>query len=192
MSFGGVSATVDNKPVAISYISPTQINVLSPLTSDTGSVPVQVTTSYGTSAIMLATMQPVAPAFLIIDPPNGHVAARHADFSLLGPAAYSSPAYTFTPAKPGETVLVYGVGFGQTSPPITNQQTGVGPLPTLPTVTIGGIPAVVLAGGAGLTAPGLYQLNVTVPANAPNGDLAIIATYNGVTTQASAVITVQQ
>jgi uncharacterized protein (TIGR03437 family) len=56
-------------------------------------------------------------------------------------------------------------------------------------VTIGNLPATVSF--AGLVGPGLYQLNLTVPASAPAGDLPIIASYNGVTTQSTAVITVQ-
>ena len=35
-TLGGVSATIDNKPAAIYYISPTQINVLAPLDTATG------------------------------------------------------------------------------------------------------------------------------------------------------------
>jgi len=39
--------------------------------------------------------------------------------------------------------------------------------------------------------PGLYQLNLTVPQSAPAGDLPIVATYEGASTQSTAVITVQ-
>jgi uncharacterized protein (TIGR03437 family) len=44
---------------------------------------------------------------------------------------------------------------------------------------------------AGLISPGLYQFNVVVPATAPQGDNAISATYNGVTTQPGVLINVQ-
>jgi uncharacterized protein (TIGR03437 family) len=189
-SLSGVSATVNNKQAAVFYISPTQINVLTPIDTATGAVPVQVTTSFGTSTPVMPMEQSVSPGFLVIDAPNSHVAARHLDYSLLGPASLSVPGYPFTPAKPGETVLLYAVGFGQTNPPITNQLTGLGPLPTLPTLTIGGIPTFVSF--AGLSGAGLYQFNIVVPANAPNGDLALSASYNGSVTQPGVVITVQQ
>jgi uncharacterized protein (TIGR03437 family) len=65
-----------------------------------------------------------------------------------------------------------------------------GALPTLPTVTVGGIAATVQY--AGVTAPGLYQFNVYVPAGAPNGDNALVATYNGFTTPSKVTITVQK
>jgi len=187
-TLGGVSATVNGKPAAIYYVSPVQINVLTPLDTATGAVGVQLTTPYGQSAIKTVTETQTSPAFLVIDA-QGHVAARHADYSLLGPSSLSSPGYTFTPAVPGETVLLYATGFGQTSPAISNQLTGLGSLPALPSVTIGGTPAAVP--GAGLSGPGLYQLNVTVPAGTPNGDISLLASYNGASTQANVVITVQ-
>jgi uncharacterized protein (TIGR03437 family) len=187
-AIAGVSATVSNKPAAIYYVSPTQVNILTPIDNSTGPVPVVLTTLYGSTAIVTPTMLQISPSFLVIDG-AGHVAARHADYSLAGPAALSAPGYTFTPVKPGETVLLYSVGFGQTSPAITDQLGGLGSLPTLPTVTIGGIPATVQA--AGISGPGLYQFNVVVPASAPAGDLTLSATYNGVNTQSGVTLTVQ-
>jgi uncharacterized protein (TIGR03437 family) len=191
ISLGGVSATVNNKPAAIFYISPTQINVLAPIDSAAGPVPVMVTTPYGTTAPLNPTEQPISLGFLVFDAPNAHIVAQHLpSYTLLGPASLSVPGYTFTPAKPGEFVIFYATGFGQTNPPITDQLSGTGPLPTLPSVTIGGLPAEVKY--AGLASPGLYQLNVIIPDAAPNGDLPVVATYNGATTQTGAVITVQQ
>lgn len=184
---GGVSATVDNIAAAIYYVSPTQVNILAPLDTALGSVPVQLNTPYGLTAIKTATELATSPAFLVIDT-AGHVAARHSDYSLVGPASLDAPGYTFTAAKPGETVLLYATGFGQTNPPIANQLTGLGPLPSLPSVTIGNLPATVSY--AGLSAAGLYQFNVIVPASAPNGDLALSATYNGSSTQSNVLVTV--
>jgi uncharacterized protein (TIGR03437 family) len=44
---------------------------------------------------------------------------------------------------------------------------------------------------AGLVSPGLYQFNVIVPASAPDGDNAVVATYNGVATQSGMLLTIQ-
>jgi uncharacterized protein (TIGR03437 family) len=185
----GVSATVNNKPAAVYFVSPNQINVLTPIDSATGPVPVQVKTASGNSTVLTPTLQPLTPAFLVINT-QGHVAALHADNRLLGPAAISVPGYTFIPAKPGDIVQLYAVGFGQSNPPITDQLNGRGPLPSLPSVTIGAIPATV--GFAGIVGAGLYQLNVTVPTNAPDGDLALLATYNGASTQQNVLISVRR
>ena len=187
-TLGGVSATIDNKPAAIYYISPTQINVLAPLDTATGPVPVQVTTQYGKSIPLTPMEESISPGFLVIDL-AGHVAARHLDGSLLGPSSLDQPDYPFTPAKPGETVTVYATGFGQTNPPFTNQLSGTGPLPSIPSVIIGGLPAFV--GYAGIASPGLYQINIAIPLSATTGNLTLSATYNGVRTQTGVVIAVQ-
>jgi len=193
-TLGGVSATVDGLPAAIYYVSPTQVNLLTPLDSATGSVPVQLNTPYGMTAIKTATELQTSPAFFVIDAPAQHVAAVHLSGSLLGPTSLSQPGYPFTPAKPGEMVELYATGFGQTNPPFTGQLTNIGPyalsLATLPIVTIGNLPATVSF--AGLVTPGLYQFNVTVPTSAPNGDLPLVASYNGSLTQSGVLITVQQ
>lgn len=45
---------------------------------------------------------------------------------------------------------------------------------------------------AGLVFPGEFQFNVVVPSSLPDGDHAISATYNGVTTQTGFLLTVQK
>jgi len=57
-------------------------------------------------------------------------------------------------------------------------------------VTVGGLPAFVMY--AGVSAPGLYQLNVGIPLGAPTGDLTLSATYSGNRTQTGVVIAIQQ
>ena len=58
-----------------------------------------------------------------------------------------------------------------------------------PTAQIGGTNAVVQF--AGLVTPGLYQINLYVPTSTPNGDNAIMVQYNGQSTQAGVLLTVQ-
>ncbi|MCC6292165.1 MAG: hypothetical protein IT164_05915, partial [Bryobacterales bacterium] len=65
-----------------------------------------------------------------------------------------------------------------------------GTLPLLPTVSVVGLLATVQF--AGLISPGLFQLNITVPANAPDGDLMIRAGYLGALTQAQALLSVKR
>jgi len=188
-SLAGVSATINNRPAVISYISPTQINVLSPIDNATGPVAVQVTTPAGESTPVNPIEDSTSLGFFVIDT-AGHVAARHLNYSLLGDTSLSVAGYPFTPARPGETVLLFATGFGQTNPAIANQSTTAGTLPTLSSVTVGGLPAFVLY--AGVAAPGLYQFNVGIPMTAPTGDLTLSATYNGNRTQTGVVIAVQQ
>jgi uncharacterized protein (TIGR03437 family) len=179
---------VNGKPAYVYYISPTQINVLTPLDSALGPVGVQVMNTVGTSAVATVTMLQNSLGLFAFNS-GTYAAATHADGSLLGPPSLY-PGQT-TPAKPGETVVLYGNGFGQTDPPVTlGLAVQQGTLPHNPAITIGGQPADVIY--AAVISPGLYQFNVTVPASAPNGDLAVLATYAGVSTQAGVVITVAQ
>jgi uncharacterized protein (TIGR03437 family) len=76
------------------------------------------------------------------------------------------------------------------TPPLVNGAIPpVTALPTLPIITIGGLPAKV--DFAGIVAAGEYQFNVEVPAAAPNGDNLLVVSYNGSTTQSNVFITVQ-
>jgi uncharacterized protein (TIGR03437 family) len=97
---------------------------------------------------------------------------------------------TLRPDKPGESILIAATGFGATDTTITSGSlTQSGMLPALPVVSIGGTTAKVSF--AGLIAVGTYQINLVVPSIAPDGDLAIVATYNDLTTQSNVSITVQ-
>src|ERR1035441_4883697 len=56
-SLDNVSVTVNGKLPYIYYISPVQINILTPLDSSAGTASVQVKTAAGTSAVATVTMQ---------------------------------------------------------------------------------------------------------------------------------------
>jgi len=185
---GNVSVKVDGKPAYVYYISETQINVLTPLDGAQGQVPIVVTNGTNSTAPFTVNMRTAAPSFLLFGATKS-VVATHADGSLLGPASMSVPGYPFSPAHTGETIVLYGVGFGlPTTTLVDGSASQSGPLPALPAIQIGGAPAAVQF--AGLISPGLYQLNVVVPPTAATGDNALIATYGGFTTPAGAVIAV--
>jgi uncharacterized protein (TIGR03437 family) len=70
-----------------------------------------------------------------------------------------------SPARAGEYVQLYATGLGATDPPVPAGQTAVAPCVAAVTVTINGIPAGVAYAGLQGQYPGLYQINVQVPAN---------------------------
>jgi uncharacterized protein (TIGR03437 family) len=182
----GVSVTVNGTAAYIYYISPTQINILTPPGPLNGSAQIVVTNN-GLNASATAQAAAISPSFFVFSD-NQHVAAIHLDGSLLGPSSLSVPGYTFTPAAPGETVSIYANGFGPTSVPVVSgSSTQSGTLSPTPSVTIGGVAATVSF--AGLISPGLFQFNVTIPANAPGGDEPIVAQFNGATTQPGTLLT---
>jgi uncharacterized protein (TIGR03437 family) len=185
----GVSATVNGKSAFVYYISAAQVNILTPPDAMQGPVEVEVNNNGATSTAFTVQANPISPSFFIFSG-TPYAAAVHANGNLLGPASMSVPGYTFSPAKPGEIVLLYANGFGPTSTPVVSGSiVQSGALSPLPVITIGGITATVQF--AGLVFPGQFQFNVVVPANAPDGDNALTATYNGVTTQSGVLLTVQ-
>jgi uncharacterized protein (TIGR03437 family) len=68
-------------------------------------------------------------------------------------------------AVPGDTIVLYGIGFGPTTPDnpagVIVQDTNA--LNTSMDVSIGGVPAQVQYAGLTATFVGLYQFNVVVP-----------------------------
>jgi uncharacterized protein (TIGR03437 family) len=170
-----VSVTVKGKSAYVAYISPTQVNILTPPDLPQGYVQVQLTNNGSTSAVYTAQVEAVAPAFFVFGS-GPYVAATHADGTYIGPTSLL-PGLT-TPAKPGEVVVLYTNGFGPTVPPVvagSSQQSGI--LSPPPVVDIGGTPAVIQF--AGLISPGLYQLNVVVPTFTPDGDNFVVAKPSG-------------
>jgi uncharacterized protein (TIGR03437 family) len=188
-SLEGVSVTINGVAAYVEYISPGQINVLAPDDATVGTVQVQVTTAQQNSNSLSGQKAKFAPAFFTFGG-GAFVAARHADFSLVGAANLVAGVVT-QPAKPGETILLYGTGFGPTNPPLPSAQlvTTPAPLANPVQISIGGVTAAVTFGG--LVAPGLYQFNVTLP-NLPNGDAAVLATIGGISSETGVSVTVQQ
>jgi uncharacterized protein (TIGR03437 family) len=183
----GVSVTVNGKPAFVYYISPSQINILTPPDAMSGAVPVQVTVNGVPGSSVTAQVQALSPSFFVFSG-GPYVAATHANGSLLGPATLY-PGST-TPAKPGETIVLYANGFGPTSTPVVSGallQSGI--LSPPPAIKIGGIAATVQF--AGLVSPGEYQFNVVVPSSIPDGDQPITATYNGSQTLPGTLIAIQ-
>ena len=157
-SLDGVSVTIDGKPAGVSYISPNQLNVLVPDDSAVGPVNVVVSNSAGSSAPFSVAMVPYSPAFFTLD--GNHVIAQHLDYTLVAPVGFGGTA---RPASAGETIIIYGTGFGATNPPtpFSSLVAATAPLANPVTVTVGGISATVLY--VGIDAIGEYQLNVTLP-----------------------------
>lgn len=187
LNLDSISATVNGKSAFIYYVSPSQINILTPPDAMPGQVKVVVTNDGTVGASFTAQAQARSPSFFVF---NGgpYLAATHSGGTLLGPSTLFPGSST--PAKPNEIVVLYANGFGPTSTPITSGAiVQSGSLSPLPVVTIGGATATVHF--AGLISPGLFQFNVEVPSNTPDGDQPIVATYSGQRTQAGALITVQ-
>jgi uncharacterized protein (TIGR03437 family) len=198
----GVCVEFGNVRAPIFSVFPTQINVQVPAV-DPGNVAVQVvrdcdTPQSASSAPMNVTAQPAAPEFFYFVPSASGVNPIAAVNSLTGAyigAAGLIPGATFTPAKPGDYITLFATGFGATKPsfPPGVLPSGVASVTAPVTVKFGGVtldPSDILYTGLSSFA-GLYQLNLHVPANMPNGDQPVVITVGGVASPAKAFITVQ-
>ena len=98
-----------------------------------------------------------------------------------GPGQGCWLASASTPTTPNEVVVLYAVRFGLPSTALTDgssSQSGV--LQPLPVCSVGVNPAV--DAFAGLIGPGLYQINLTIPAGTPSKDNSIGCTFKGAST----------
>jgi uncharacterized protein (TIGR03437 family) len=176
-SLDRTAVTIAGQSAFVSYISPTQVNAQVPANTGTGPLPLTVSTAVGTSAsatLTVTTVQPGlwAPADFIVGGKQ-YVGATHLDGTFVAPPGALPSVYTASYAKPGETIILYGVGFGTVSPGIPPgqvvQQANVLTLPIQ--FNFGSTPAgVPLYYGLAGNFVGLYEFYVVVP-NLANSDL---------------------
>ncbi|MFN9085045.1 MAG: choice-of-anchor V domain-containing protein [Acidobacteriota bacterium] len=190
----GVRVTIDGLPAFINFVSANQINVQAPALTRTGMVPVVVTTPGGTSETVMANVVREAPGlFLFTQSPVRYPAVvRATDGRFIAPTGLF-PGVTTEPAKPGDILLLFGTGFGPTTPAVVPGRvfSGAAPLADLSAlqVRIGGMS--VVPSFAGLSGSGLYQFNVTVP-NLPDGNHRIEMLINGQQIQADVQLAVRR
>jgi len=195
-SLGGVSVTVDGKPAYLAYVSPTQINAQAPDDATEGLVTVTVSAPNGTASatVLLSSYDPSFSLFDakhvagIIPTPDGSGHYGNGTYDILGPAGQFS--FTARPVKVGETLEVFGMGFGPTSSnsPAGQPFTGTAFLNYQMTLKIGG--ALVSPTFSGLIGSGIYQFTFVVPTMG-SGDQLIQAIVNGNGTTPPAYVTVQ-
>jgi uncharacterized protein (TIGR03437 family) len=186
-SLAGTSVRVDGRAAAISFVSPNQLNVQIPDYTASGSVKVEVNSPYGL-ATGTASVQLLAPAIFPVAIGNTTFAAAVGlDGVLIAPPVQIPGARL---ARPGESLQVFGTGFGET---VVHQPAGqlVNPTPLadIVTATVCGQPARVSY--AGLVGVGLNQINITVP-TLPPGNCPIQLTIKGAATQDGVVLPVGQ
>jgi uncharacterized protein (TIGR03437 family) len=189
-SLDGVSVTVNNKPAFLSYVSPTQINLQAPDDGSLGKVSVAVTNN-GAAATSYVDLQPTCPAFFSW---GVNTVATRPDFSLVGPANLF-PGVTMSPAKPGEVIILWGIGFGPVQPAVpagqlaSTSQISYGV--NMPAVFIGGVQAdpiySVLAPGYA----GLFQVAVKVPQALADGAQPVVVQLGGYSSPDGFVLAVQ-
>jgi uncharacterized protein (TIGR03437 family) len=206
-SLDGISAMVNGKPAYIWYLSPTQINVQAPEDTFVGSTTIAVTNCKATSPAFGVSQRALAPGLLspaAYGSPYGGEQYLVATFAsdgayVLNTSLGASFGLNSRPAKPGDVIVAYGIGFGDVTPSMLPgtiagaSNTLVNPV----TISFGGsfggtAPTVATVGYQGLAGGfvGLYEFYVTVP-NVTSGDHPINVMQGGVALPQTLYLTVQ-
>jgi uncharacterized protein (TIGR03437 family) len=190
-SVDGVSVSMGGKPAYVYFLSSGQLNVLAP-DVPAGPINVTVTTPGGTSANFATTASVYDPAFFLW--PGNQAVATRTDYSFaVKPGTFAGA--TTVAAKPGETLILWATGFGPTTPAapggaaVPSDQTYA--TATLPSVSIGNIPATVAGAALASGSAGLYQIAIQVPGSLTDGNWPIQAMIGGVSSPSGTILTVQ-
>lgn len=154
-TLAGTQVLVNGIPAPIYYASPVQIGFQIPTElSAGGTATVQVTAAGQSSTPSTVNIAQFAPGVFFTGTNVG--AVTHADGSAVT---------TANPAAQGETVIIYGSGFGATAPAVATGLLSTGTTNTITsaTATIDGLPATVNFSGLANCCVGLNQVNVVVP-----------------------------
>jgi uncharacterized protein (TIGR03437 family) len=182
-----VSVTIGGVPAYVSYVSPTQVNVEVPAGAPTGGADAVVLTYNAqqsvASQILVTGLQGgiLAPASFHV---NGkqYAAAFHADNTFVTNGTV--PGVQGTPAKVGETIVFYGLGFGPVNPPAVSYagQIAQGQTTLENPVTFlfnGALEATPVYQGLSPGLTGVDQFDVTIPQGLPPGDVSLTVLQNG-------------
>jgi uncharacterized protein (TIGR03437 family) len=146
---GATTVQVNGQSARVIAATPFQVNAQIPVGTAAGSAQLTVTSSNGSAQQQVAISQ-VAPAIFSIS--ASQAAITNSDNSLNT---------TSNPAKRGGVIVIYATGFGATA--------SSGAATTTITVVIGGAELSVAYAGVSPGTPGLYQVNVALPAAMPPG-----------------------
>ena len=191
-SLDGVTVLFSGKPAYLTYISPTQINLLVPDVAS-GGVSVVVTNNGITPTGLFNTPSSQnGPAFFVW--PGNQAVATRTDYSYAVKSGTFASLSTLA-AKPGDVLILWGTGFGPTNPvtpvgiPIPGDKTYSAA--AAPTITINNVQATVYGAALAPGFAGLYQVAIQVPASLADGDWPIVATVGGVLSPSGVVLSVQ-
>jgi uncharacterized protein (TIGR03437 family) len=134
-----------------------------------------------------------SPAFFVW--PSGQPVATHTDFTWAVKNGTFAGTTTVA-AKPGETIILWGTGFGPTNPPapvgIQVPATATYSTTTLPSITVLATAATVYGAALAPGYAGLYQLAFQVPAGFPDGDYPIFGSIGGIQLLGSVTLSVRR
>ncbi|MDZ4797004.1 MAG: S8 family serine peptidase, partial [Bryobacteraceae bacterium] len=188
LALAGVSVSFDvaspkaSYPGRIQFVSDGQINVQIPWEL-AGAPSAQMKVSIGdySSSLVTVPIGAASPSLFEYPDSSGRLYAA----AVGGPGVIG----TGNTAKKGSVISLYANGLGVVdNQPASGEPASLTTLSgakTAPTVTIGGRPAAVSFAGLAPGYVGLYQINVTVPADAPSGVQPVVVTSGTVSSKVS-------
>jgi uncharacterized protein (TIGR03437 family) len=174
----GVTVTINGQSAFVDYVSAAQVNAQVPNGVGTGPATLIISNSNGVSAPYTLTLNPLEPGLLAPSSftagGNQYVVAFNSDGSYTLPTG-AIAGLTSRPARPGETITIYGVGFGPAAANGTTIAPGVvvtqlNSLSNAMQMFFGGTQATLTYQGLAPSAVGLYQFNVIVPPSLANSN----------------------
>jgi uncharacterized protein (TIGR03437 family) len=195
----GISVSINGKAAYVWFLSTGQLNVQAPEDSATGNVAITVTNCHATSSPTTFARRPLAPGLLA---PSNYTAngTQYMVATFASDGAYALNTRTGAafglnsrPAKSGDVIIAYGIGFGDVTPSIRPgvivQQSNALVNPV--TISFGSTPATLSYAGLAGNFVGLYEFYIVVPAGLANGDYQINVNQNGTTVPQTMYLTVQ-
>lgn len=183
-SLDNVSATVNGAKAYISYVSPVQVNIEIPDGIANGPAAVVVTYSGRASAPATITITAQKPGLLA--PASFNVAGKQYLAAIHGATGAFVSGGNITglapaPAMAGETLILYGTGFGPIAGSTVAGQiaSGLTKLASPFSVTMGTTAATVEYAGLAPELVGVYQFNVVVPQGLMGNEVTVQTSLNG-------------
>jgi len=184
-ALGGVSVSANGILAPLFYVSPTQINFQLPWElMGQNQASIAVTTNGFATAPQTITLRTASPGVFSTNASGSGQGA----IQISNTATFAAPVGSLAqarPVNPGESITIYCSGLGDVLPrPVTGTASPFPPSTTVltPSVSIGGVPALVTFSGLVPGFVGLYQINATVPLTAPTGaQVTVFVMIGGVT-----------
>jgi uncharacterized protein (TIGR03437 family) len=175
-TINGTSVLIGGIPAPLYFVSAGQVDAQLPYELTAGNSYAVVVNANGqlstANTIQVTGATPGIAAFA-----SGQIVAQHQDYSLVSETS---------PAAPGEYLVIYLSGLGQTG--VTVADGAAAPAPSnlqllspliAPTLTLNGTSIPIYFAGLSPGYVGLYQMNFQVPAGTPNGDMQLVVTQGG-------------
>ena len=187
-----VQVLVNGKAAPVYYVSAGQINFQVPIDAATGDGTVQVVRNNQAGNLVYANINAQVPRFIVYG--AGYGIMTNASGALVG-----TPT---SPVKVGDTIVIYAIGLGPTSPSVPSGTAS----PSAPLAQVSGTTQVCFGTPSPFSQPpcatplftgltpgfvGLYQINVTIPSAVKSGTTPMsLLLVNNVTSD-SVPITIQ-